>query len=58
MAALALVLVVLAVHNLVGNLVLTPASYVPVNLAVATALVGVARASGISWAELGWAARA
>ena len=53
LAALALVLVVLAAHNLVGNLVLPPASYVPVNLTVATALVGVARASGISWAELG-----
>lgn len=53
MAALALVLVVLVAHNLVGNLLRPPAWYVPVNLAVAAALVGVARASGISWAELG-----
>lgn len=53
MAALSLVLVVLVVHNLVGNLVLPAALYVPVNLAVAAVLLGVARASGITWAELG-----
>ncbi len=53
MVALVLVLVILVAHNLVGNLVLPPASYVPVNLAVAAVLIGVARASGISWAGLG-----
>ena len=53
MAALALVLIVLAAHNLLGNLVLPPALYVPANLAVAAVLLGLARASGISWAELG-----
>ena len=54
-AALALVLVVLVlvVHNLAGNLVLPPSLYVPVNLAVAAVLLGIARASGMSWAELG-----
>lgn len=53
MAVLALVLVVLVAHNLVGNLVLPPALYVPVNLSVAAVLVAMARASGISAAELG-----
>ncbi|MBW3579799.1 MAG: CPBP family intramembrane metalloprotease [Actinobacteria bacterium] len=53
MAALALVLVVLVAHNLVGNLVLPPALYVPVNLTVTAVLLGIARASGISWAALG-----
>ena len=55
MAALVLVLVVLATHNLGGNLVLPPTLYVPANLAVAAVLVGVARASGISWPEMGLA---
>lgn len=53
MTALALVVLVLMTHNLVGNLVLPPALYVPVNLAVAAVLLGIARASGIPWAELG-----
>ncbi len=52
-ATVALVLVALAAHNLVGNLVLPPALYVPINLAVAVLLLGVARASGASWPELG-----
>jgi membrane protease YdiL (CAAX protease family) len=52
-AALALVLLVLVAHNLVGNLVLPPALYVPANLAVAAVLLGTARTSGVSWAELG-----
>ena len=52
-AALAMVLVALVAHNLVGNLVLRPALYVPVNLAVAALLLGIARASGASWPELG-----
>ena len=53
MAALAVVVVVLVAHNLGGNLVLPPALYVPVNLAVAGLLLAIGRASGISWAELG-----
>ncbi|MBW3615108.1 MAG: CPBP family intramembrane metalloprotease [Actinobacteria bacterium] len=53
MAVLALVLALLVAHNLVGNLVLPPGLYVPVNLAMAVALVGIARLSGISAAELG-----
>lgn len=53
MAPLALVVAVLATHNVVGNLVVPSALYVPVNLAVAAVLVAVARARGISWAELG-----
>ncbi|MDP9403751.1 MAG: CPBP family intramembrane metalloprotease [Actinomycetota bacterium] len=53
MAALALVLLVLVAHNLVGNLVLPPALYVPANLAVAAVLLATARTSGVSWAELG-----
>ncbi|MDQ3575018.1 MAG: CPBP family intramembrane metalloprotease [Actinomycetota bacterium] len=52
-AALALVLVVLVAHNLLGNLVLPQALYVPANLAVAAVLLGMARASGTSWTELG-----
>lgn len=53
MAALALVLALLVGHNLVGNLVLPAATYVPVNLAVAVALLAIARASGASWPEVG-----
>ncbi len=55
MAALVPVLAILLVHNLLGNLVLPPALYVPVNLAVAAALLGIARTSGTAWAELGLA---
>ncbi|MDQ3570618.1 MAG: CPBP family intramembrane metalloprotease [Actinomycetota bacterium] len=53
MTALAFVVFILVAHNLLGNLALPPALYVPVNLAVAAVLLGIARASGISWAELG-----
>jgi membrane protease YdiL (CAAX protease family) len=48
-----LVVAVLGAHNLLGNLVLPSALYVPVNLAVAAALVVVARASGVSWEQVG-----
>ena len=53
MVPLALVVALLVAHNLVGNLLLPPALYVPVNLVVAAVLVGIARASGTTWAELG-----
>ncbi len=52
MVALALVLVVLVAHNLVGNLVLPPMLYVPVNLAVApcsSGLPGQAKSLGTTW---------
>jgi membrane protease YdiL (CAAX protease family) len=52
-AALALVIALLGAHNLLGNLVLPSALYIPANLAMTAALVGIARARGISWAELG-----
>ncbi|HWC10158.1 MAG TPA: CPBP family intramembrane glutamic endopeptidase [Acidimicrobiales bacterium] len=55
MAGLAVVLAVLVAHNLVGNLILPSAAYVPVNLTVAMALLAVARASGLSWEDLGLA---
>ena len=55
MAALVVVLLVLVTHNLVGNLVLPSTVYVPANLAVAAVLVGIARADGTSWPELGLA---
>jgi membrane protease YdiL (CAAX protease family) len=54
-AALALVVVVLGAYNLVGNLVLPDPLYVPVNVGVAAGLLAVARASGISWDEVGLA---
>jgi membrane protease YdiL (CAAX protease family) len=53
--SLAVVLVVVMAHNLVGNLVVPRAWYVPVNLAVTAILVVVARVSGVSWAQLGLA---
>ncbi len=53
MAAVALTLVVLVAHNLLGNLLLSQELYVPVNLAVAAVLLLIARRSGISWAEMG-----
>jgi uncharacterized protein len=52
-AAVVVVLVVLVAHNVLGNLVLPSALYVPANLATAAVLLGLARASGISRAELG-----
>lgn len=53
MAALVLVVAVLGAHNLVGNLVLPSELYVPVNVAVAAVLLVVARADGVSWADVG-----
>lgn len=44
---------VLVAYNVVGNLLLPASLYVPVNLAVAAALVWDARRGGLSWAELG-----
>jgi uncharacterized protein len=52
-AALALVVAVLGAHNLLGNLVLPSELYVPVNVALAAALLGIARAGGVSWDEMG-----
>ena len=48
-----LVATALGAHNLVGNLVLPSELYVPVNLAVATGLLVVARAGGVSWEQVG-----
>lgn len=53
--ALVLVLVLLVVHNLIGNLVLPPGLYVPVNLGVAAVLVAVAGLGGVSAQEMGLA---
>jgi uncharacterized protein len=46
-------LVILAAHNLVQNSLLSERGYVTGNLAVSGLLVGVGRASGLSWDELG-----
>jgi len=53
MTLVAVVVVVLVAHNLVGNLLLPSSLYVPVNLLVAAALLLLARADGISAEELG-----
>ncbi len=53
MGALGVVVVVLAAHNVVGNLVVPSELYVPVNLAVAAGLLGLARAGGVSWRAMG-----
>jgi membrane protease YdiL (CAAX protease family) len=45
---------VLAAHNLVQNLFLNERGYVTGNLAVSGLLVGVGRASGLSWDEMGF----
>ena len=50
---LVVVVAVLAVHNVVGNLVVPSTLYVPVNLAVAAMLLVVGRHSGCSWSDLG-----
>ncbi|MDP9441905.1 MAG: CPBP family intramembrane metalloprotease [Actinomycetota bacterium] len=55
MAVVAVVVVLLIAHNLVGNLVLPPGLYVPVNLGVAGVLVAVAAANRVSAEELGLA---
>ena len=55
MGSLGVVLLVVVAHNVVGNLVVPRAWYVPVNLAVTGILVAVARVSGASWAQLGLA---
>ena len=51
-----LVLALLAARN-VSELVLPGAAYVPMNVAVATVLIVVARRSGSSWEDLGLARR-
>jgi membrane protease YdiL (CAAX protease family) len=48
-----LAVVVLAVHNVVGNEVLPDAAYVPVNLMTAAVLLGLAGLAGVSLADLG-----
>lgn len=53
MTAGAAFLVVAIGWNLIGNLALPDAWYVPANLAVAAALVAGARAIGLEWSELG-----
>lgn len=50
-----LVVVVLVVHNVLGNEVLPVATYVPVNVATGALLVGLAAAAGLSPADLGLA---
>lgn len=50
--AFALVVGVAIVWNLIGNLVLPGAWYVPANLVVAVILIGITRQSGASWSEL------
>jgi membrane protease YdiL (CAAX protease family) len=54
-ALLGLVLGFAVVWNLVGNLVLPGAWYVPGNLAGAALLVGLARRFGLGWGDLGLA---
>ena len=53
MAAGAAFLVAAIAWNLIGNLALPDAWYVPANLVVAAALVAGARAIGLEWGELG-----
>ncbi len=53
MGALGVLVVVLAVHNVAGNLVIPSELYVPLNLTVAAGLLGLARAGGVSWKALG-----
>lgn len=47
------VVVIAAAWNLIGHLVLTGRWELPANLAVAAALVALARTNGLSWGELG-----
>lgn len=49
------VVVVLAVHNVVGNELIPDATYVPVNIATGAVLVGIAYLAGSSAADLGLA---
>ena len=51
--AVVAVLVVALIWNLVGNLLLPGALYVPANLAVAALLVLLARRAGVGWEALG-----
>jgi membrane protease YdiL (CAAX protease family) len=51
--AVGVVVAVLAGYNVLGNLALPAAWYVPANLALAAGLLGLARAVGVSWTELG-----
>jgi membrane protease YdiL (CAAX protease family) len=50
-----LAVIVLALHNVVGNEVLPAATYVPVNIATGAALFGIALGAGCSLAGLGLA---
>jgi len=51
--ALALALALAVAWDLVGNLVLPGAWYVPANLAVAALLIAIGRAAGLRWVDLG-----
>ena len=51
--AYAVAVAVLVVANVVNNRVLPSWSYVPVNLAEAAVLLGIARWASVAWAELG-----
>ena len=53
MTAVAIVVAVLAVHNVAGNVLVPSSWYVPVNLGVAVGLVSLALVSHLSDAELG-----
>lgn len=50
---IAAVVGVLAVHNLAGNLLVPARFYVPVNLATAAVVLGLARLAGVGGEELG-----
>ena len=51
---IAIVVVVAIAWNLIGNLVLPGAWYVPANIAVAAGLVALARWAGLGWDDLGF----
>ena len=51
---IAIVVVVAIAWNLIGNLVLPGAWYVPANIAVAAGLVALARGAGLGWDDLGF----
>lgn len=53
--ALSAVVAIAVAWNLIGNLFLPSAWYVPANLAVAALTVGAARSAGLSWSQLGLA---
>jgi membrane protease YdiL (CAAX protease family) len=52
---IAVVLLIAATWNVVGNLFLPSAAYIPANLAIAALLIVIARRSGLDWPDLGLA---